>query len=120
MVTVGERRSRATRAIQNEGLTYDVVERRREQFGPNELHKAEQRRWLDILVNQFTSGIVLLLAVAGVAAFVLGEYYSVSDSAFLSTVSRRSTAQTPSGATTSGLISSSLIAGKSVTSCETR
>jgi Ca2+-transporting ATPase len=57
----------------DEGLTEDEVLRRREQFGPNELQEAEQRRWLEVLVNQFTSVIVLLLAVAAVAAFVLGD-----------------------------------------------
>ncbi|MGM0717615.1 MAG: cation-translocating P-type ATPase [Halobacteriota archaeon] len=57
----------------DEGLTDDGVERRREQFGPNELREAEKRRWLEVLINQFTSVIILLLAVAGVAAFVLGD-----------------------------------------------
>lgn len=57
----------------DEELTNDEVERRREQFGPNGLHEAEQRRWLEILVNQFTSVIILLLAVVDEAAFVLGD-----------------------------------------------
>ncbi len=54
-------------------MTEDEVLRRRERFGPNELQEAEQRRWLEVLVNQFTSVIVLLLTVAAVAAFVLGD-----------------------------------------------
>jgi len=57
----------------DEGLTEAEVERRRERFGPNELHEVEQRRWLAVLISQFTSVIVLLLAVAAVAAFVMGD-----------------------------------------------
>lgn len=57
----------------DEGLTEEEVERRRERFGPNELHEVEQRRWLEVLISQFTSVIVLLLAVAAVAAFVMGD-----------------------------------------------
>ncbi len=57
----------------DEGLTEEEVERRRERFGPNELHEVEQRRWLEVLISQFTGVIVLLLAVAAVAAFVMGD-----------------------------------------------
>ena len=56
-----------------EGLTDADVERRLDRFGPNELAETERRRWIEILVAQFTSFIVLLLAVAGVAAFLLGD-----------------------------------------------
>ncbi|MFC7249428.1 cation-translocating P-type ATPase [Halomicroarcula sp. GCM10025324] len=57
----------------DEGLTEEEVESRRERFGLNELHEVEQRRWLAVLISQFTSVIVLLLAVAAVAAFVMGD-----------------------------------------------
>ncbi|WP_265111161.1 cation-translocating P-type ATPase [Halosolutus halophilus] len=56
-----------------EGLAEEDVERRLEQFGPNELHEAERRRWYEILADQFKSVIILLLAVAGVGAFLLGD-----------------------------------------------
>ncbi|MGM0397513.1 MAG: cation-translocating P-type ATPase [Halobacteriota archaeon] len=55
------------------GLSVDEVETRRAEFGPNELHETERRGWVSVLVDQFTSVIVLLLAVAGVGAFLLGD-----------------------------------------------
>ena len=57
----------------DEGLSEDEVQRRRERVGPNALREAEQRDWWNILADQFKSFIVLLLAVAGVAAFALNE-----------------------------------------------
>jgi len=57
----------------DEGLSEDEAERRRERVGPNVLREAEQRGWWGILADQFESFIVLLLAVAGVAAFALNE-----------------------------------------------
>jgi len=57
----------------NEGLSEDEVERRLERFGPNELREAEKRHWTEVLADQFTSFIILLLAVAGVAAFAMGD-----------------------------------------------
>jgi len=57
----------------DEGLDEGEVERRRERVGPNVLREAEERGWWGILVAQFESFIVLLLAVAGVAAFALNE-----------------------------------------------
>ncbi|GAB6862021.1 cation-translocating P-type ATPase [Haloplanus litoreus] len=57
----------------DEGLSEGEAERRRERVGPNALREAEQRDWSGVLVDQFKSFIVLLLAVAGVAAFALNE-----------------------------------------------
>ncbi|QSG04506.1 cation-translocating P-type ATPase [Halapricum desulfuricans] len=57
----------------DEGLSEDAVERRRAQFGPNELREAERKHWSVVLADQFESFIVLLLAVAGFAAFLLGD-----------------------------------------------
>ncbi|AGN00827.1 P-type ATPase, translocating [Salinarchaeum sp. Harcht-Bsk1] len=56
-----------------EGLSEDDVETRRERVGPNALREAERRDWWNVLADQFKSFIVLLLAVAGVAAFALDE-----------------------------------------------
>ncbi|SEO90353.1 Ca2+-transporting ATPase [Halogranum amylolyticum] len=56
-----------------DGLSADEVERRLERFGPNELREAEQRHWAEVLADQFKSFIVLLLAVAGIAAIVMGD-----------------------------------------------
>ena len=57
----------------DEGLNEDEAETRRERVGPNALREAEQRGWWGILADQFKSFIVLLLAVAGIAAFALNE-----------------------------------------------
>ncbi|WP_318571018.1 HAD-IC family P-type ATPase [Salinigranum marinum] len=57
----------------DKGLSEDEAETRRERVGPNALREAEQRGWWGVLANQFKSFIVLLLAVAGVAAFALNE-----------------------------------------------
>jgi len=56
-----------------EGLSREAVERRQAEFGPNELREAERRHWTGVLADQFDSFIVLLLAAAGVAAFVMGD-----------------------------------------------
>ncbi|MFW6265410.1 MAG: cation-translocating P-type ATPase [Halanaeroarchaeum sp.] len=58
---------------QADGLSTDEVAERRAQFGPNELHETERRGWLSVLADQFTSVIVLLLVVAAVGAFALGD-----------------------------------------------
>jgi Ca2+-transporting ATPase len=58
---------------QDTGLSDDEVAQRREQYGPNELHEAERRRWYWIFWDQFESVIILLLAVAAVGAFLLGD-----------------------------------------------
>ena len=55
------------------GLSEDEAQQRLERFGPNELREAERRRWVKILIDQFKSVIILLLAVAAAAAFVLGD-----------------------------------------------
>ncbi|WP_311172466.1 cation-translocating P-type ATPase [Halobellus ordinarius] len=57
----------------DEGLSDEEVTRRLEQFGPNELREAEKRHWTAVLADQFKSFIILLLAVAGLAAFVMGD-----------------------------------------------
>ncbi|QSG10332.1 cation transporting ATPase C-terminal domain-containing protein [Halapricum desulfuricans] len=59
--------------VSPEGLSEEAVEGRRAQFGSNELREAERKHWTVVLADQFESFIVLLLAVAGVAAFLLGD-----------------------------------------------
>ncbi|MGM0605132.1 MAG: cation-translocating P-type ATPase [Halobacteriota archaeon] len=56
-----------------DGLSETAVERRRERFGPNELREAERKHWTVVLADQFKSFIVLLLAAAALAAFLLGD-----------------------------------------------
>jgi len=55
------------------GLSDDEVRRRRDEYGSNELHEVDRRHWSEILVDQFKSVIVLLLAIAAVGAFLLGD-----------------------------------------------
>ncbi|MFB6133701.1 MAG: cation-translocating P-type ATPase, partial [Halanaeroarchaeum sp.] len=55
------------------GLTPEEVARRRERYGPNELHETDRRSWIAVLAGQFTSVIIAVLAAAGVGAFLLGD-----------------------------------------------
>ena len=57
----------------SEGLRSDEVTRRREVHGRNELRKHETRSTLSILIEQFKSLIIGLLAVASAVAFFYGE-----------------------------------------------
>ncbi|MFW6074068.1 MAG: cation-translocating P-type ATPase [Chloroflexota bacterium] len=55
------------------GLSSDDVARRRREFGPNALRLIEQRSWLQILLDQFRSLVVGLLAIAAVTALLYGQ-----------------------------------------------
>lgn len=55
------------------GLEPSAVEQRRQEFGQNRLREAEKRSAWQILVEQFKSLIVLLLAAAAALAFAFGE-----------------------------------------------
>jgi len=55
------------------GLEPEEVRRRRQRYGRNRLRSAETRRAWDILIEQFKSVIVGLLAVAAVVSFAFGE-----------------------------------------------
>lgn len=54
------------------GLSHTEVLARRSQYGINRLTSKEVR-WYHIAINQFRSSFIYLLAVAGLASFVLGE-----------------------------------------------
>jgi Ca2+-transporting ATPase len=56
-----------------EGLAPKEVERRRGQYGRNRLRSAERRSALDILVEQFKSVIIALLAAAALVSFLFSE-----------------------------------------------
>lgn len=59
---------------ESHGLSEGVVEERREKFGANQLRKAQQRSaWL-ILVDQFKSIVIIILAAAAVAAFATARW----------------------------------------------
>jgi len=58
----------------NQGLDDRQVERQRQKYGWNRLRKAKQRTTWDILVDQFKSPIIALLAVAAVLAFSFQDW----------------------------------------------
>lgn len=55
------------------GLTRREAERRRKQYGSNQLHEAKRRSAWRILLEQFTSLVLMVLLVAAVLAFSVGE-----------------------------------------------
>ncbi|MFP3895762.1 MAG: cation-translocating P-type ATPase [Anaerolineales bacterium] len=57
-----------------EGLDGREVERRRQRYGPNRLREAETESAWEILIRQFKSLIVALLAAASVLSFAFGEF----------------------------------------------
>ncbi|MGM0399935.1 MAG: cation-translocating P-type ATPase [Chloroflexota bacterium] len=57
-----------------EGLDAGEVERRRRRFGRNRLREAETESAWEILVRQFKSLIVALLAAASILSFAFGEF----------------------------------------------
>ena len=56
------------------GLTQTEAKSRFAKYGPNTLPQARQRSTFEILLSQFRSLIVLLLAVATAIAFAMGDY----------------------------------------------
>jgi Ca2+-transporting ATPase len=56
------------------GLNSDEVVNRRRRFGPNLLQAAKRRSVLSILADQFKSVVILLLAIAGVLAFLFADF----------------------------------------------
>lgn len=57
-----------------DGLSEQEVKQRRERYGENRLRKAERRSALQILVEQFQSLLVALLAVAAALSMVFGDF----------------------------------------------
>ena len=55
------------------GLTQKEAELRLAKYGPNALARAQGFSALGLFINQFKNGLVLLLLVAGVASFFMGE-----------------------------------------------
>ncbi|MBP3040809.1 calcium-translocating P-type ATPase, PMCA-type [Bacillaceae bacterium Marseille-Q3522] len=58
------------------GLTTEEVEKRRQQFGYNELAEGKKKSMLQIFFEQFKDFIVLILIVAAVVSAFLGEFES--------------------------------------------
>ena len=53
-----------------EGLSSDEADRRLAEHGPNTIEREKPRSWLEILLDQFKSTIMAILAAAAVAAFI--------------------------------------------------
>ncbi|HLR91618.1 MAG TPA: cation-transporting P-type ATPase [Atopostipes sp.] len=56
------------------GLTKEEVERRREEYGLNELEEHETKPWYEILLENLNNIIVYLLAAAAILSVFMGEY----------------------------------------------
>jgi len=69
----GEEILKALDVSPDDGLDEEEVRSRRKDYGENRLRSAERRDALDILVEQFKSVIVALLAAAAIVSFAFGE-----------------------------------------------
>ncbi len=72
--TTGDEVARALDVEPGRGLAADEVGRRLERFGPNTLREAPRRSGWQILVAQFRSLLVALLAVAALLSAVFGQW----------------------------------------------
>jgi len=59
------------------GLQKEEVDKRFEQFGPNELEEKEQTSVLQLIIKQFKDFLVLILIIAAVIAFLSGKMIDV-------------------------------------------
>ena len=55
------------------GLTPDEAQQRLSRFGPNLLKPKRKTDTVTLLINQFRSPLVLILIIAAIVAFFLGE-----------------------------------------------
>ena len=55
------------------GLRWSVVAERIAQYGPNELQEAPGSTWQSVLLKQFTDVLIVILLVAAIISFALGE-----------------------------------------------
>ncbi|MHB1161359.1 MAG: cation-translocating P-type ATPase [Chloroflexota bacterium] len=58
---------------QASGLSADEADRRLAEFGPNAIREAHGKSWVSILAEQFTSLMVVILIVAAVISFLVGD-----------------------------------------------
>ena len=62
------------RTLAERGLSMEEVNRRREEFGPNQLAEAPPTTFWQMLWEQFNNFVVIMLIVAAVVSAVLGDY----------------------------------------------
>lgn len=60
--------------VQHEGLSSEEVEKRLQQYGPNQLKEAPRPGFLTLLWAQLNNFVVILLIVASVISALLGDY----------------------------------------------
>ncbi len=60
--------------VQDEGLSSEEVEKRLQQYGPNQLKEAPRPGFLTLLWAQLNNFVVILLIVASVISALLGDY----------------------------------------------
>ena len=60
--------------VQDNGLTTDEAKRRLEQYGPNQLKEAPRPTFLQTLWEQLNNFVVILLLIAALISFILGDY----------------------------------------------
>lgn len=59
---------------QESGLSQEEVDKRLEEYGPNELEEQDQKKWYEILFHNLNNIIVYLLLGAMVLSIVMGDY----------------------------------------------
>ena len=57
-----------------QGLSREEVERRFEQYGPNELEQTGRKTFLRMFIEQFADFMVIILIIAAVISALLGEF----------------------------------------------
>jgi Ca2+-transporting ATPase len=65
-------------SAQELGLTTEEATRRIGEFGPNELKEKPRPSFFQLLLDQLKSFVIILLIVASILSFVLGEYIEAS------------------------------------------
>jgi Ca2+-transporting ATPase len=58
-----------------DGLSSEEVQRRLQEFGPNELKKEKRKSPVKLFLEQFTDILIIILLIATVLSFVVGEPY---------------------------------------------
>lgn len=61
-----------------EGLSQEEVNRRFEEFGPNELKKEEGKSLIKLFIEQFTSILIVILLIATVLSMAVGEIWDAT------------------------------------------
>ena len=64
------------------GLSDREVEKRRLEYGPNELYEKERDSALKLFLSQFYDALIFLLIIAAVISFLIGDYIDAAFIAF--------------------------------------